>query len=160
MAPSKLPVCCSPAAFGLLTKVSGSSSIDSPVALLNGAIAISMHEMDDVDPSAVEATIQGYADTVRSRVRGRQPQALLAHLHDVLFEEEGFRGNTQDYYASGNSYVPAVLETKRGLPITLSLFTGWSPSGWGSRRGAWACRGISSWASRRAMRNRTTASRG
>ena len=119
MAPSKLPVCCSPAAFGLLSKTAG--VVDTPAALLQGAIAISMHEMDEVDPAAVEAQLQGYADTVRSRVRGRQPQALLAHLHHVLFEEEEFRGNTQDYYASANSYVPAVLETKRGLPITLSL---------------------------------------
>ena len=119
MAPSKLPVCCTPAAFGLLTKTA--ASIDSPGALLNGAIAVSMHEMDDVDPAAVEQALQKYADKVRARVRGRQPQALLAHLHDVLFEEEGFRGNTQDYYASANSYVPAVLDTKRGLPITLSL---------------------------------------
>jgi len=76
MAPSKLPVCCSPAAFGLLSKIAG--SVDTPAALLQGAIAISMHEMDDVDPAAVEATLQGYADTVRSRVRGRQPQAPLA----------------------------------------------------------------------------------
>jgi regulator of sirC expression with transglutaminase-like and TPR domain len=119
MTPSKLPVCCSPAAFGLLSGTAG--SVDTPAALLQGAIAISMHEMDDVDPAAVEAQLQGYADTVRSRVRGKQPQALLAHLHHVLFEEEEFRGNTQDYYASANSYVPAVLETKRGLPITLSL---------------------------------------
>lgn len=119
MAPSKTPVCCSPTAFALLSKVA--NSIDSPDALLQGAVSIAMHEMDDVDPAAVDATIQGYADTVRSRVRGRQPQAVLAHLHDVLFEDEGFRGNTQDYYASRNSYVPAVLDTKRGLPITLSL---------------------------------------
>jgi regulator of sirC expression with transglutaminase-like and TPR domain len=119
MAPSKLPVCCTPAAFGLLSKTAG--VIDSPDALLQGAVAVSMHEMDDVSPAAVDATLQKYADTVRARVRGSQPQALLAHLHDVLFEEEGFRGNTQDYYASANSYVPAVLETKRGLPITLSL---------------------------------------
>jgi regulator of sirC expression with transglutaminase-like and TPR domain len=119
MAPSKLPVCCSPAAFNLLSITT--ASVDAPDSLLQGAVAIAMHEMDDVDPAAMDAQIQGYADTVRSRVRGRQPQAVLAHLHDVLFEDEGFRGNTQDYYASGNSYIPAVLETKRGLPITLSL---------------------------------------
>src|SRR5206468_3902056 len=41
--------------------------------------------------------------------------------HDVLFEEAGFTGNSDDYYAPSNSYLPAVLETKRGLPITLSL---------------------------------------
>lgn len=119
MAPVKLPVCCTPAGFGLLAKISG--SVDTSDALLQGAVAIAMHEMEGVDLAAIDATLQGYADTVRSRVRGRQPQALLAHLHNVLFEEEGFRGNTQDYYSSANSYLPAVIETKRGLPITLSL---------------------------------------
>ncbi len=54
-------------------------------------------------------------------MRGTQPQALLAHLHQVLFEEEGFIGNNDDYYNPLNSYLPAVLENKRGLPITLCL---------------------------------------
>ena len=54
-------------------------------------------------------------------MRGRQPQALLAHLHEFLFEEEGFTGDTDDYYNPLNSYLPAVLERKKGLPITLSL---------------------------------------
>jgi len=115
----KLPVCCSPEAYALLSKAA--ASLEAPDALLGGAVAIAMHQLDEVDAGAVDAQLQGYADTVRSRVRGRQPQALLAHLHDVLFDEEGFRGNTDDYYAPANSYVPAVLETKRGLPITLSL---------------------------------------
>jgi regulator of sirC expression with transglutaminase-like and TPR domain len=39
----------------------------------------------------------------------------------VLFEEEGFTGNTDDYYNVANSYLPVVLQTRRGLPITLSL---------------------------------------
>jgi regulator of sirC expression with transglutaminase-like and TPR domain len=95
--------------------------INSPDALLQGAIAIAMHQMESVDPSAVDATLQSYADRVRSRVRGTQPQALLAHLHDVLFAEEGFAGNADDYYNAKNSYLPAVLSSKRGLPITLSL---------------------------------------
>jgi len=97
------------------------ASINSPDALLHGALAISMHQMEEVDAAAVDATLQGYADTIRGRVHGSQPQALLAHLHDFLFEEEGFRGNHEDYYNPRNSFLPAVLETKRGLPITLSL---------------------------------------
>ena len=114
-----LPLCCSPRAFELLARQV--PSINSPDALLHGAVAIAMHQLEDVDASAVDATIQGYADTVRSRVRGRQPQALLAHLHDYLFDELGFKGNTEDYYNAANSYLPAVLNMKRGLPITLSL---------------------------------------
>jgi len=114
-----LPLCCTPRSFNLLSRQI--SSLNSADSLLQGAIAISMHQMEDVDAAAVDATLQGYVDTVRSRVRGRQPQALLAHLHEFLFEEQGFRGNSEDYYNPANSYLPAVIETKRGLPITLSL---------------------------------------
>lgn len=114
-----LPLCCSPRAFNLLARQV--STVNSSDALLQGAVAIAMHQMEDVDPSTVDATLQGYADTVRSRVRGSQQQALLAHLHEFLFEELQLCGNTDDYYNPGNSYLPAVLETKHGLPITLSL---------------------------------------
>jgi regulator of sirC expression with transglutaminase-like and TPR domain len=114
-----LPLCSSPRAFNLLARQV--STINSPDALVQGAIAIAMHQMDDVDPAAVDATLQKYADTVRSRVRGRQPQALVAHLHELLFEQEGFTGNNDDYYNPANSHLPAVLQTKHGLPITLSL---------------------------------------
>jgi len=114
-----LPLCCAPEAFNLLTRQV--ASIESPDALVQGAIAIAMHQVEHVDPAEVDSTLQRYADTVRSRVRGSQPQALLAHLHDVLFEEEKFIGNQEDYYNTSNSYLPEVLRTKRGLPITLSL---------------------------------------
>jgi regulator of sirC expression with transglutaminase-like and TPR domain len=114
-----LPQCCKEAAFKLLARQA--QAINSPQALLMGAIAISMHQLEEVDPVAVETQLDSYAQTVRSRVRSPQPQALLAHLHDVLFEEEGFAGNAEDYYNPSNSYLPAVLTTKRGLPITLSL---------------------------------------
>lgn len=114
-----LPLCCAPEAFNLLTRQV--AAIESPDALVQGAIAIAMHQVEHVDPAEVDATLQRYADTVRSRVRGSQPQALLAHLHDVLFEEEKLIGNQEDYYNTANSYLPEVLRTKRGLPITLSL---------------------------------------
>ncbi|MGA2233038.1 MAG: transglutaminase-like domain-containing protein [Tepidisphaeraceae bacterium] len=114
-----LPQCCKPAAFKLLTRQA--QNINSDQALLMGAIAISMQQLDDVSPAGVDGTLSRYAQTVQSRVRGPQPQALLAHLHEVLFEEEGYAGNADDYYNPSNSYLPTVLQTKRGLPITLSL---------------------------------------
>jgi regulator of sirC expression with transglutaminase-like and TPR domain len=114
-----LPLCCKPEAFNLLSRQL--PALGSPDALLESAIAISMHEMDGVRPEGVDRALQGYANTIRKRVRGHQPQAILAHLHELLFEEVGFTGNLTDYYQSSNSYLPAVLKSKRGLPITLSL---------------------------------------
>jgi regulator of sirC expression with transglutaminase-like and TPR domain len=113
------PLCCAPEAFNLLARQL--PVINSPDALLNGAVAIAMHQMESVDPAKVDAELQRYADTVRARVRGSQPQALLAHLHEFMFDEMGFSGNSEDYYNPINSYLPAVIESKKGLPITLSL---------------------------------------
>ncbi len=113
------PLCCKPVAYRLLGRQL--SSVGSSEALLSGALAIAMHEMPGLKVEAVGADLQAIADRVRSRVRGSQPQALLAHLHDVLFDEDGFRGDEADYYNPTNSYLPAVLASRRGLPITLSL---------------------------------------
>lgn len=114
-----LPHCCSSVAYGMLAKQM--SSIESSDALLHGAVAISLHQTPTADAAKVDAEIQELADAVRKRVRGPQPQALLAHLHHYLFEEIGFTGNTENYYTAANSYLPAVLKTRKGLPITLSL---------------------------------------
>src|SRR6202012_5723927 len=85
-----LPLCSSSRAFTLLANQL--PTINSPDALLNGAVAIAMHQMNGADPVAVDARIQDFADTIRGRVRGEQPQALLAHLPEFLFEEMNFRG--------------------------------------------------------------------
>ncbi len=118
--PTVNPICCNPEAFDLLARQL--PSINSPDALLLGSVAIARHQIQDLDAAVVDQTIQEHANRVRSRVRSTaQRQALLAHLHDYLFDELGFAGNRDDYYNPINSYLPAVLETKRGLPITLSL---------------------------------------
>lgn len=95
--------------------------LETTEGLLKAAIAISMHVFDDVDPDDIDCRLLALAGRVRSRVRGDNTQALLAHLHYVLFEEEGFAGNVRDYYHPLNSFLPAVLELRRGIPITLSL---------------------------------------
>jgi len=95
--------------------------IETTRGLLNAAIAISMHALDDVEPAAIDEQLQELAHRVSSRVSSQSTEAMLAHLHDVLFDEEGFQGNSEDYYNPLNSYLSAVLELKRGIPISLSL---------------------------------------
>jgi len=113
------PTLCRPEAFEFFREQL--PIIETTAGLLNGAIAISMHALDDVDPAAVDAELQNLAHRVSSRVASPSSTALLAHLHDVLFDEEEFRGNSEDYYNPLNSYLPAVLKYKLGIPIALSL---------------------------------------
>lgn len=40
-------------------------------------------------------------------------------LSIVLFEQQGFKGNSGDYFNPDNSYITRVLEEKSGIPISL-----------------------------------------
>lgn len=114
-----IPLCCSPQAFELLSQQC--AILETPEGLVHGAVAIAMHNMRTVKPARIDTALQYYADRIRSRVHGRQPQALLAHLHAVLFDEEGFGGRREQSRNPAQSYLPAVLKSHRGLPIVLSL---------------------------------------
>ena len=115
----RAPRYCRPEAFRALVDLR--HRIEEPDVLWKGACAIAMHEHPDTSISLVEERLEDLARRIQSRVQSGQPQALLAHGHDVLFQEEGFRGNTEDYYETANSYLPLVLERKLGIPITLSM---------------------------------------
>jgi len=113
------PEHCRPPAFQLFAEQI--PVLDTTGGLLNAAIAISMHGLDNVDPAGISHQFQEMADHILSRVKGTQPQARLAHLHHFLFDEQGFRGNTANYYTVDNSYISRVLTSRVGIPITLSL---------------------------------------
>lgn len=96
-------------------------NIETTSGLFRAAFAIAQHELQEEDVAAAEATIAELSRTIRRRVHSTSFEAKLAHLHDVLFDIVGFSGNVDDYYNPGNSYLPVVLRTRRGLPITLVL---------------------------------------
>jgi len=39
----------------------------------------------------------------------------------LIFDDLGFRGNTSDYYSTSNSYLPQVVASRLGIPISLCL---------------------------------------
>jgi regulator of sirC expression with transglutaminase-like and TPR domain len=115
----QLPTYCRPTAFEQFR--AELPLVDSAVGLFRAAFAISLHERPDAELTEAEATIERLTDTVRNRVRSTSSEALLAHLHDVLFDVYGLHGNTEDYYNPANSYMGDVLRSHQGLPISLVL---------------------------------------
>jgi regulator of sirC expression with transglutaminase-like and TPR domain len=114
-----MPAYCHPAGFAAFA--AEIPSVETTPSLFRAAFAIARHEKPAADVKQGESTIAELAETVRHRVRSESAQAKLAHLHDVLFDVVGFVGNVEDYYNPANSYLPEVLRTRRGLPITLVL---------------------------------------
>jgi regulator of sirC expression with transglutaminase-like and TPR domain len=45
----------------------------------------------------------------------------VLQLASFMSGELGFRGNTEDYYSERNCLLPCVIETRMGIPITLTL---------------------------------------
>jgi regulator of sirC expression with transglutaminase-like and TPR domain len=114
-----MPAYCHPAAYAAFA--AEMPHVDTTAGLFRAAFAIARHEQPAADVEKAESTIAELTDTIRRRVHSPSVEARLAHLHDVLFDLVGFVGNVEDYYNPANSYLPEVLRTRRGLPITLAL---------------------------------------
>ena len=46
---------------------------------------------------------------------------ILNTVNNYLFFEKGYTGNAENYYEPDNSYINRVMETKLGIPISLSV---------------------------------------
>ena len=113
------PIYCSQSAFELF--VSQIGQLETDAGICNAVTAIAMHFDRGVSPQVVALELDDIANQVCNRVVSGSSRALTAHLHQVLFEELGFRGNTENYFDPKNSFLPYVLERKCGIPITLAL---------------------------------------
>jgi len=114
-----IPAHCRPAAYDFFRQQL--PELESSDGLFRAAFAIALHERPEADLAEAEAIVENLTQTIRRRVQSRSRQAILAHMHDVLFDIFGLQGNTEDYYNPANSYLPDVLHTHVGIPISLVL---------------------------------------
>jgi len=68
----------------------------------------------------------GDIERMAMRLRARLPQTVgaeerVAALNEFLYEELGYRGNTEEYYDPRNSYLNEVMDRRTGIPITLAV---------------------------------------
>ncbi|ADB17520.1 conserved hypothetical protein [Pirellula staleyi DSM 6068] len=108
-----------PLAYRIFTEQLG--SLHETQALLRAAIAISIHALEDVQIENIEKQLSDIASRVRSRARSGNRTALLAHLHEALFIEEGLAGHSHAHHLAINNYLPVAISSKRGLPVVMSL---------------------------------------
>ena len=94
----------------------------SDIQLATGTLLIAQSEYPEIDIADYLHQLNEMADVVRERIQGATlPQQHVAELNRFLFEEKGFTGNTESYYALGNNFLNVVLEKKTGIPITLAV---------------------------------------
>jgi regulator of sirC expression with transglutaminase-like and TPR domain len=95
---------------------------DPGFALLEAAISVGQDDCPGLDPQGVLAQVDALADRLKRRVPA-DAAALqkLRFLNRFFFQDLGFTGNVNNYYDPRNSYLHEVLNTRRGIPITLAL---------------------------------------
>ncbi len=86
------------------------------------ALLVAGEEYPELDVAGHLKRLDDFADAVRQRASEKlRPEGLAKLVGRYLFEEQGFQGNSSDYYNPDNSYFNRVLDTHKGIPITLSL---------------------------------------
>ena len=109
--------------FGTLVRQS-----DNQINLAEAALLIAAGQGSDTHTELCLSQLSALAARVGTllRLQGiedptRAPHETIATINKVLFEEEGFTGNEEDYYDVENSFLDRVLARRVGIPITLSI---------------------------------------
>lgn len=85
------------------------------------ALLIAAEEYPELQVDSYLSKLDALATRVRRLIfPDAGSHEIMARLHQVLFEEEGFHGNIEDYYDPRNSYLNQVLDRRMGIPITIS----------------------------------------
>jgi regulator of sirC expression with transglutaminase-like and TPR domain len=94
---------------------------DEKIDLIRAALTIARTEYPNLDIEVYASRMEELARRVAAQASDLNPQATLAALNKVLFEEVQLRGNREDYYDPRNSFLNDVLDRGLGIPITLSM---------------------------------------
>ena len=97
-------------------------SSDQQFPLMEAAISLAQDEYPQLDLQAVLSEVDQLQARLHRRWRGEtDPLRTLGLLNQFFFKDLGFAGNVNDYYDPDNSFIHAVLRTRRGIPISLAV---------------------------------------
>lgn len=92
------------------------------VPVAEAALTIAQYEYPTLDVSKYLGILDELGDTLKPRIAGLTDETEIIHeINRWLFAEEGYRGNTANYYDPRNSFLNQVIDRKLGIPITLSI---------------------------------------
>lgn len=95
---------------------------DAHFPAMEAAISLAQDEYPQLDVQGVLGEIDKLGKAVKARVPSdAAPLQRMRLLNQYFFKELGFAGNVNNYYDVGNSFIHRVLETRRGIPVTLAL---------------------------------------
>ena len=95
---------------------------DAEFPLLEAATSLAQDEYPDLDVQQVLGDVDQLLARLKRRIPADAvPMQKLRAVNQFFFRDLSFGGNVNDYYDPDNSYVNAILRTRRGIPISLAV---------------------------------------
>lgn len=95
---------------------------DEQFPLLEAAASIAHEDYPGLDVQQLLGDVDQLLDRVRRRLPSDAPALQrLRMLNQFFYADLGFGGNVNNFYDPDNSYLNAVLRTRRGIPISLAV---------------------------------------
>lgn len=96
--------------------------LDNEIDLGKAALYIAQEEYDNFDSTDYIKILDDMAAKVQKRLPSeRYPLRVIQTINQYLYDELGYKGNTDDYYDPRNSFLNDVINRRTGIPITLSV---------------------------------------
>ncbi|MBQ0718846.1 MAG: transglutaminase family protein [Gammaproteobacteria bacterium] len=103
------------------------NSGDKAIDLIRAALCIAGEHDPQLDPEDSYRRLAKLTERARLQIPTEQSHTeqglsdIADKLCHLLYRQVGFSGDSEDYYNPDNSYLNRVLETRRGIPISLAL---------------------------------------
>ena len=95
---------------------------DHEIDVARAAMILSASEYPDLSVDRELFTFQRLAGSISSKLLDDDdPLYCMNTISEALFDDIGFKGNTENYYDPRNSYLSQVLARRTGIPITLAV---------------------------------------
>ncbi|HEX8251525.1 MAG TPA: tetratricopeptide repeat protein [Thermoanaerobaculia bacterium] len=95
---------------------------DALLDLVEGSLVIALEENPSIDLDHYLDEVHTWSEAVRERLEGsRDVERIVETINRLMFDEEGFHGENDDYYDPRSALLNEALERHAGLPIALSV---------------------------------------
>ncbi|PYQ61766.1 MAG: hypothetical protein DMF58_03705 [Acidobacteria bacterium] len=95
---------------------------DSVLDLVEASLVIALEDEPALDIDRYLQQVGEWSEAVRERLEGsRDIERIVESINRLLFDEEGFHGEDEDYYDPRSALLNETLERHAGLSISLSI---------------------------------------
>lgn len=95
---------------------------DPKVDLVEASLVIALEDLPGLAIDDYLTRVNEWSTAIQQRLEGsRDVERIVESINRLLFDEEGFHGEDEDYYDPRSALVSEMLDKHAGLPITLSI---------------------------------------